>query len=121
MPNVRKQIAFDLDTKLLKSIYCEKTGKHYTRAYYDLGAYLKKRGFLWRQGSVYESQGGMSFYEVAIVTTGAVKNLPWLSECTRDIVATNIGARHSLMPEITAPSKKKQGKKKKPVPKKKKK
>ena len=118
MPDVRKQIAFDLDTKRLKNIYTGQTGKHYTRAYYDLRVYLKARGFLWRQGSVYESESGMSFYEVAIVTTDAVKNLPWLSECTRDIVATNIGARHSLIPEIQAPVKR--GKKsKKPTPKKK--
>ena len=38
-------INFDLDTKKLKNIYVQQTGKKYNQAYYDIKSFMKKTVF----------------------------------------------------------------------------
>ena len=38
-----------------------------------------------------------SSLDVAVLTQRMAEELPWLRHCVREITATNIGARHSLL------------------------
>ena len=59
--NSRKQIIFDLDTKVLKQIFGE---NKYTQAYYDIKSFMLKKGFEHIEGSAYASIKGMANYKV---------------------------------------------------------
>ena len=50
-----------------------------------------------RQYSVYVSTEELTALDVAVLTQRMAEELPWLRHCVREITATNIGARHSLL------------------------
>lgn len=88
----RKQLAFDLDTKALKTYY---SAESWNNAYAVIRKHLEINGFCWQQGSVYISEEPMSSYHVTrILKEMTIKN-PWLNACMRDCRETNIGTEHS--------------------------
>lgn len=89
----RKQITFDLDTKVLKQIFGE---KKYTQAYYDIKKFMKDNNFDHIEGSVYVSSKAMTTLELTDVINELKKQCPYLEKSVRDIRQTDVGASHSL-------------------------
>jgi virulence-associated protein VapD len=93
MARSRKQIAFDLDTNMLKNYYPKVGWQH---AYDDIKRHMQNNGFEWQQGSVYVSLKPMDLVILDTVVTSVCINNPWLNVCMRDCVVMNIGKEHSL-------------------------
>lgn len=91
MANGRKEIAFDLDTKMLQRYY---PGKDWKAAYKDIRKFMLKHNFEWRQGSVYVSQKGKTFFETANMLNSLSTEQSWLNVCMRDCTVTNVGRMH---------------------------
>ncbi len=79
MRNTRKQIAFDLDTNVLKQIF----GENYTKACYDIARFLKN-DFDHIQGSVYISKRPVT-YIFFYLCQELEKQYTYLEKCVRDI------------------------------------
>ncbi len=92
MANSRKQITFDLDTKILEKYY---PAKSWQNAYEVIKKHMINNGFEWLQGSVYITKNPVSQTRVSIVLKDLVKKNPWLNLCMRDCRETNIGKEHS--------------------------
>lgn len=88
----RKQIAFDIDTKVTKSIL----GNNYTKIYSDIRAYMDKNGFSHIQGSVYISEKPMSTVLVTLKINELLQKHPYISKCVRDMTQTNVTAVSNL-------------------------
>ena len=97
----RKQITFDLSQDALRQHYPRKeTGQDpqfFKRAYKDIQKFMEASGFERRQYSVYVSADKLTALDVAVLTQRMAEAMPWLRLCVREITATNIGARHSLL------------------------
>ena len=97
----RKQITFDLSQDALRQHYPRKeTGRDpqfFKRAYKDIQKFMAASGFERRQYSVYVSADKLTALDVAVLTQRMAEAMPWLRLCVREITATNIGARHSLL------------------------
>ena len=97
----RKQITFDLSQDALRQHYPRKeTGRDpqfFKRAYKDIQKFMEASGFERRQYSVYVSADKLTALDVAVLTQRMAEQFPWLRHCVREITATNIGARHSLL------------------------
>jgi len=89
-------INFDLDTKKLKNTYVLSTGKKYNRAYDDIKAFMKKNGFLHRQGSGYISKEPMTEMAATLIIKKMGNLMPWLKNCTRRIDLTVVGTQFDL-------------------------
>lgn len=85
MGTKRKQIAFDLDTNVLKQIF----GANYTKAYDDIGRFLKD-DFDHIQGSVYISKKPMTNMYVFHYIKDLKNQYPYLDKCVRDISLSSI-------------------------------
>lgn len=92
MTKMRKQIAFDLDTKALEIYY---PSAHWRSSYEIIKKHMLRNGFNWLQGSVYVSVKPMSSAETARILGSLVKKNPWLNICMRDCREANIGKEHS--------------------------
>ena len=46
---------------------------------------------------MYVSTAELATLDVVLLTQKMAEQLPWLRHCVREITATNIGARHSLL------------------------
>ena len=101
MGTSRKQIAFDLSQDALKKHYPRRENvqdpQFFKRAYKDIQRFMEANGFERRQYSVYVSMAELTALDVAVLTQKMAEQLPWLRQCVREITATNIGARHSLL------------------------
>ena len=97
----RKQITFDLSQDALRQHYPRKeTGQDpqfFKRAYKDIQRFMEVRGFERRQYSVYASTEKLTALDVAVLVRDMAEQLPWMRQCVKEITATNIGARHSLL------------------------
>ena len=97
----RKQITFDLSLEALRQHYPHKEGaqdpQFFKRAYKDIQRFMEASGFERRQYSVYVSAEKLTALDVAVLTQRMAEEMPWLRQCVREITATNIGARHSLL------------------------
>ena len=97
----RKQITFDLSQDALRQHYPRKETaqdpQFFKRAYKDIQRFMDSNGFERRQYSVYVSTEELTALDVAVLTQRMAEELPWLRYCVREITATNIGARHSLL------------------------
>ena len=89
----RKQITFDLDTKVLKQILGE---KKYTQAYNNIRDFMEDNGFKHIEGSVYVSSKGMSSVAVAETLDELKVKYPYLDKSVREIHQTDVGKSHSL-------------------------
>lgn len=92
MTGIKKQIAFDLDTKALEIYYPTDSWQN---AYEIIKRHMIKNGFSWLQGSVYVSQEPISTARVSSILDELVIKNPWLNLCMRDCRETNIGKEHS--------------------------
>ena len=97
----RKQITFDLSQDALRQYYPRKETaqdpQFFKRAYKDIQRFMEANGFERRQYSVYVSAEKLTALDVAVLTQQMAEQFPWLRHCVKEITATNIGARHSLL------------------------
>jgi virulence-associated protein VapD len=97
----RKQITFDLNQEALRQHYPRKETaqdpQFFKRAYKDIQRFMDTSGFERRQYSVYVSRTALTALDVAVLVQQMAEQLPWLRQCVKEITATNIGARHSLL------------------------
>ena len=97
----RKEITFDLSQEALKQHYPHKETaqdpQFFKRAYKDIRRFMEASGFERRQYSVYVSAEKLTTLDVAVLTQRMAEEMPWLRQCVKEITATNIGARHSLL------------------------
>lgn len=101
MGSSRKQITFDLSQEALKQFYPHKeTAKDpqfFKKAYKDIQRFMEGNGFDWRQYSVYVSRSELTTLDVVLLAKRMAEHFPWLRQCIKEITATNIGARYSLL------------------------
>ena len=88
----RKQIAFDLDTSLLREYYPTES---WNKAYDIIRNHMLKNDFTWQQGSVYVSNKGIPSYEITKILEKLIQENPWLNVCMRDCREADIGKEHS--------------------------
>ena len=97
----QKEITFDLSQEALRQHYPRKETaqdpQFFKRAYKDIQRFMESNGFERRQYSVYVSTAELTTLDVALLAQKMAEQLPWLRYCVREITATNIGARHSLL------------------------
>jgi len=91
----RKQITFDLITTE------DGLPKHYPKpnwrnAYDDIKQFMKSNGFEWRQGSVYHSKEFTSLWKTRRTLENLSDKHPWLNNCVRDCVVTNISREFNM-------------------------
>ena len=101
METSRKEITFDLSQEALRQHYPHKETaqdpQFFKRAYKDIRRFMEASGFERRQYSVYVSTEALTTLDVALLAQRMAEELPWLRQCVKEITATNIGARHSLL------------------------
>lgn len=101
METSRKEITFDLSQDALRRHYPHKETaqdpQFFKRAYKDIRRFMEASGFERRQYSVYVSERALTTLDVAVLAQRMAEELPWLRLCVKEITATNIGARHSLL------------------------
>ena len=97
----RKQITFDLDQERLKKYYPKKdytsNEQYYKKSYKDISDFMKVNDFSHRQYSVYISNNTMTKTDVVKLTIAMVQEMPWLSECIKEMDVTDISNQHSLV------------------------
>ena len=97
----RKEITFDLSQEALRQHYPHKETaqdpQFFKRAYKDIRRFMGASGFERRQYSVYVSAEALTTLDVALLAQRMAEELPWLRQCVKEITATDIGARHSLL------------------------
>lgn len=93
MAQTRKQLAFDLDTNLLKKYY---PSKSYNNAYDVIKRHMQNNGFSWVQGSVYISDKAISYQFVSEIIEALIERNPWLNLCMRDCKLSNLGKEYDL-------------------------
>lgn len=91
--NKRKQISFDIDTKVAKRIHGEQS---YTRIYNDIRKFMEKEEWKHIEGSVYMSANPMSNSDVAYIIKEMKKQYPYLEKCVREIHQADVSNVHSL-------------------------
>ncbi|MBP3621522.1 MAG: hypothetical protein J6J16_07160 [Lachnospiraceae bacterium] len=82
----RKQISFDIDTKVAYKIL----GNNYNNIYGYIRDYLKNNGFKHIQGSVYQSIEPLKTSRIMVHIDMLVSTYPYLEKCIRDINVTEI-------------------------------
>lgn len=88
----RKQIAFDIDTKVAEQIL----GENYNKLYDGIKRFAIKNNFTHIQGSVYTSNQPMTNLQVYQFLQDLKSKYPYLDKCVRDIRQTDITNEHSL-------------------------
>lgn len=89
----KKQISFDLDTKVAKAIL----GKsNYIKAYLDIRKFMEKEGWKHIEGSVYMSKSPISNIMVLNMLKKLKKEHPYLTKCFREIHQADVSKVHSL-------------------------
>lgn len=96
----RIQLAFDLDTNKLKDVYTSMTGKEYTRAYYEIRAFLKVRGYEHKQGSVYHSIEPKTRFSLLLDIKLLQRKMPWFAQCVTKLDYGELQKLHDLLPEL---------------------
>lgn len=90
--STRRQIMFDLDTKVMEKIL----GTKYTNVYKNIEQYLKEKGFSHPQGSGYISDKAISNSEMFDIIIELKEKYPYIEKCVRDIRVANIIDVNSL-------------------------
>ena len=88
----KKQIIFDIDTKVAKQIL----GKNYTSIYNKIRYFFKSNGFEHIEGSGYMSNYSLDYYDVIDIIDRMKIEFPYIEKCVRDIRVTEITKQHSL-------------------------
>ena len=91
-PLYKKQITFDLDTKVkIPQFY-----NTVSNAFYHLEKQMMLAGFEHTQGSVYTSKEPMDDWECFNRVARICKELPWLYECATSMHITNVGNTYDM-------------------------
>lgn len=93
----RKQLTFDIDTKVAKEILGE---KNYTTAYSNIKSYMKKHDWTHIEGSVYMSNMSLSNTKVSLILKELKRQYPYLTKCIREMHQADISDIHSLNAEF---------------------
>ena len=89
----KKQISFDLDTKVAKAILGK---RNYIKAYLDIRKFMEKEGWKHIEGSVYMSKSPISNIMVLNMLKKLKKEHPYLTKCFREIHQADVSKVHSL-------------------------
>lgn len=89
----RKQISFDVDTKVAKQIFSE---KNYTQIYADIRSFMKGKGWKHIEGSVYMSDRSMSNADISYMLRDIKSQYPYLEKCIKEIHQADVSNVHSL-------------------------
>lgn len=104
MSRVRKAINFDLDTKILRSLY---PTKNWRKAYKDIKAFMKEKGFAHRQWSGYISNEPMSYQETTKILQELIDTYDWAYDSIRVIdmsdLSNHFDAKKFIHPQKKAP------------------
>ena len=90
--DVRKQIAFDIDTKIAEKIF----GSGYRKIYYYLEQKLSEAQFRKVEGSVYQSIYAVDNTRVSYIVIDLIEKKPGLEKCIRDMRVADITDENSL-------------------------
>lgn len=93
MPEKRKQLTFDIDTKVAKEVLGE---KNYTTVYTNIRDFMKSEGWIHIEGSVYMSSKPLSTTKIAHLINGLKKQYPYIEKCIRSMHQSDISKVHSL-------------------------
>lgn len=88
----RRQISFDIDTKVAEQIL----GPSYRNIYRQIYDFMLKEGWVHLQGSVYMSKKPISVYIVGYIIHKMIMQHPYMEKCFKRIHQTDIGAVHDL-------------------------
>lgn len=89
----KKQISFDVDTKVSKQIFGE---RGYTQIYADIRRFMEKKGWKHIEGSVYMSDRSLSNVDISYMIRDIKKQYPYLEKCIKEIHQADISNVHSL-------------------------
>lgn len=89
----RKQVSFDIDTKVTKKILGEQS---YTKIYADIREFMKKRGWQHIEGSVYMSKHPMGNGDILYLIDEMKEKYPYFEKCIKEIHQADISNVHSL-------------------------
>lgn len=92
MDRKRKQIVFDIDTKIAEMLL----GSNYRNIYRKIENHMYQHGFKHIQGTVYESEESKTNLQISLTIKELIKKNPSLKKCMRDIRQTDISNKHSL-------------------------
>ena len=90
-------ISFDMDTQTLSELYHTPS---YHNAYYDIGKFLRERGFEPQQGSVYFGNESVDAVRCVIAVQELTREYPWFAASVRDIRMLRIEDNNDLLPAI---------------------
>lgn len=88
----KKQLTFDLDTKIAKKIL----GNNFSNVYKEIENFLDTRGFNHLQGTVYASEKSISSLEIKNLIDKIKEEYPYIVKCVRDMRQTSILGEFSL-------------------------
>ncbi len=91
-------IAYDFDTAALEF----HLGPNYRLAYKQFKDYMKKHGFISRQGSLLVAEPRVTGVDAVIAIQSAARTLPWLGWCITDIRLLRLAASDDLGPAVRA-------------------
>lgn len=92
MATTRKQLAFDLDTKVAEQIL----GSGYGKVYTDLKNFFEKEGLEKIEKSVYATKKPMTYNDLANVIKSLKKEFPFMDKLVKEMHQTSISRHHSL-------------------------
>jgi virulence-associated protein VapD len=93
-------IAFDLDTKVLETVFGEQS---YQTGYRLVRRILEDEGFTGVQGSVYFGKKGTDPVTCVLLVQRMARELPWFGDAVRDIRMLRIEEDNDLKPAIPQP------------------
>lgn len=85
MPLTKKDIIFDLDTKVVDQILSKSNRQ---KAYSDIQKFMETAGFIHIEGSSYSSKKPLQYYKIQPLLRDLVEQYPYLDKCVRDIRCT---------------------------------
>ena len=89
----RKQFSFDLSMEKLRIHYDPKSP---TKAYSEIGFFLKGWGFRHSEGSIYESEKALSNYAFNRIMRRMMADLPWFGKCVNVCHVADISSPHDI-------------------------
>lgn len=89
----RKQLTFDIDTRVAKAILGE---QNYTSVYANIRKFMENERWVHIEGSAYMSLEPLSNSKVILLLDQLKEKYPYLSKCIREMHQADISRVHSL-------------------------
>jgi virulence-associated protein VapD len=87
-------ITFDFDTNSLQAAY---PNTSWNNAYNDVRNFLTRKGFEWKQGSVYFGDESIDAVRCVRVVMQLARKYPWFRTCVRDLRMLRIEENNDLL------------------------